>query len=660
MKQYLVALLLLTLIGSGYAHAQYPPYGWVSSPSNMKIEITPVIFSPDSGWTDPLAGGQQQGNLLYIDDYINDLTQAHDINILNVSGNDFFNNTYLDDTSAITKPCFYGRFFFDGSSDIDIDTGIILGTGEVVYWYSYYNDAAGPGVWPGVTWPALYYSGGNNVGFNGYIPNINEVDRDAQYPELVAMNNGDSIFDANVLDFDFVPKGSYFKLQYVFGSEEYGQACGYPTDVMGIFLSGPGINGQQNIAVLPGTNTPVNPMTVYPAHSACRGEDTSASPYYVDNTGGQNIIYDGFTKVMTAYASVTPCDTYHLRIAVADGAVHPYDSTFYKFDGYNNPFSTNADTVWDTRKGRLLYNSGIMLKNHSFRSTDSLWLEALGGSDHSAEHPYAVRGCLSGSIRLYAATPWPIDRTFHLNYGGDAQVTVDYAPLSNTVVIPANDTFVDIPVTVLWGGSGTKELKVGLLSPYGSCYQMNSNYLDSTTLYIGDGYVARIEPRDTSICTGCSFQFHVMGEDFLQYSWSPATGLSNPNIKNPVASPQANTQYILTVTANGQHPCPGNKDSSWVYVGATGIGDIENGKGFSISPNPFRKGFQIDLQEQFQQTYTLSLFNILGQKVYSAHGTVRHLNGGVNNIGKRLNPGTYFIELKSDSGHIFRKEMVKW
>jgi gliding motility-associated-like protein len=34
----------------------------------------------------------------------------------------------------------------------------------------------------------------------------------------------------------------------------------------------------------------------------------------------------------------------------------------------------------------------------------------------------------------------------------------------------------------------------------------------------------------------------------LTYSWSPTTGLNNPNISNPVADPTANTTYTLTVT----------------------------------------------------------------------------------------------------------------
>lgn len=37
----------------------------------------------------------------------------------------------------------------------------------------------------------------------------------------------------------------------------------------------------------------------------------------------------------------------------------------------------------------------------------------------------------------------------------------------------------------------------------------------------------------------------------VTYSWSPTTGLSNPNIVNPTASPTTTTTYTMTATANG-------------------------------------------------------------------------------------------------------------
>ncbi|HKK43810.1 MAG TPA: hypothetical protein VJ963_15445, partial [Bacteroidales bacterium] len=51
---------------------------------------------------------------------------------------------------------------------------------------------------------------------------------------------------------------------------------------------------------------------------------------------------------------------------------------------------------------------------------------------------------------------------------------------------------------------------------------------------------------DVSICKGSSVTLNGSGGD--TYSWSPATGLSNPNIQDPLASPSVTTTYTLTAT----------------------------------------------------------------------------------------------------------------
>ncbi|HNP50038.1 MAG TPA: choice-of-anchor L domain-containing protein, partial [Bacteroidia bacterium] len=65
--------------------------------------------------------------------------------------------------------------------------------------------------------------------------------------------------DATILEFDFVPTSDSIAFNYVFGSEEYNEFVfsGY-NDIFGFFISGPGINGVQNIALVPGTATPVS------------------------------------------------------------------------------------------------------------------------------------------------------------------------------------------------------------------------------------------------------------------------------------------------------------------------------------------------------------------------------------------------------------------
>lgn len=65
--------------------------------------------------------------------------------------------------------------------------------------------------------------------------------------------------------------------------------------------------------------------------------------------------------------------------------------------------------------------------------------------------------------------------------------------------------------------------------------------------------------QDTSICLGASAQIGGLpagtGTGALTYSWSPATGLNDPNIANPVVTPTVNQVYTLTVTATGGGGC---------------------------------------------------------------------------------------------------------
>ncbi|PSJ71928.1 hypothetical protein C7N43_36830 [Sphingobacteriales bacterium UPWRP_1] len=73
---------------------------------------------------------------------------------------------------------------------------------------------------------------------------------------------------------------------------------------------------------------------------------------------------------------------------------------------------------------------------------------------------------------------------------------------------------------------------------------------------------ANVSADSVSICLGQSITLE--GEAFggNVYQWSPATGLSNPNVLNPIASPTQNTTYTLTVI----NPAVGCQDTDEVTV----------------------------------------------------------------------------------------------
>jgi gliding motility-associated-like protein len=60
--------------------------------------------------------------------------------------------------------------------------------------------------------------------------------------------------------------------------------------------------------------------------------------------------------------------------------------------------------------------------------------------------------------------------------------------------------------------------------------------------------VLSVNTSDTTICKGDSVHLSITNNPTYQYLWSPSQGLSSTVIANPLASPNATTNYLLTVT----------------------------------------------------------------------------------------------------------------
>jgi len=195
-----------------------------------------------------------------------------------------------------------GADFTANNSNLGINSGILLCTGPAVI-------AAGPN---------SLNDAGVDMGLSG----------DTQLSQL----SGGSTFDATILEFDFIPQSAVVRFRYVFASEEYPEyVCSEYNDVFGFFISGPGISGALNMATVPGSTMPVAINTVNGGNIGSSGSSSNTcylgnSGLYVNNSSGNSLEFDGFTTVLEAVATVTPCQTYHLRLAIADVGDGIYDS----------------------------------------------------------------------------------------------------------------------------------------------------------------------------------------------------------------------------------------------------------------------------------------------------------------------------------------------
>jgi gliding motility-associated-like protein len=278
------------------------------------------------------------------------------------------------------------RGFFDGSnSNIGLGSGIVISTGRA-------GDASGPNGSP-LSDVGTDFSGGGDAA-------------------LTAIT-GIATYDAAVLSFDFVPSSDTVQFNYVFASNEYMLYVGTGVnDVFAFLISGPGIVGEQNVALIPGTTTPV-------AIDNVNANAGSNPQYYIDNENppGSTVEYNGFTQVFTATAVLQPCQTYRIRLAIADAG----DGTF---------------------------DSAVFLEAGSFASS-VVSIDAESSFSASASNQELVEGCSSMNLNFYRTPPLDDELSVGLTLTGSATNGVDISNIPTMITFPAGSSTASISFNVL-------------------------------------------------------------------------------------------------------------------------------------------------------------------------------------------------------------------
>lgn len=164
-----------------------------------------------------------------------------------------------------------GKFEY-GGNQISFPAGIVMGSGGV----------SGPnGTTGGII--GTNSSGSYSLTKNGTAGNNNDV----QLKSLDILNRG--LYDAGILEFDFIPSGNKVSFQFIFGSDEYNEwVCSQFYDVFGFFVNGPNPNvpgsdyNGQNLALVPNTTTPITINTINNGSAGSSG----SSGYGACGSGG--------------------------------------------------------------------------------------------------------------------------------------------------------------------------------------------------------------------------------------------------------------------------------------------------------------------------------------------------------------------------------------
>ncbi len=288
-----------------------------------------------------------------------------------------------------------GSFYDFGETELGLNHGVILSTGYVV----------------GAMGPNKTGSMGSAIGLGS--------------DTTLAAISGAPLLDATSIVFDFMPVTNEINFEYVFASEEYPEYVNSQfNDIFGFFVSGPGIDGEKNIALLPDGSTVAINNVNHLANSQWFQNNTTALPMSPVDTA--HIEYDGFTIPLTAKVEVTPFQTYRLKIVIADA----------------------YDNIWD---------SAIFLKEKSFRSKPLVF-----NFDFTEGEYFQTMYEDGQALEITAQLPNPAkaDITYHFTYSGDAALGQDFvAPTSFTFkqgdtmatfsIKPIKDMDIEDPETLL-------------------------------------------------------------------------------------------------------------------------------------------------------------------------------------------------------------------
>lgn len=280
-------------------------------------------------------------------------------------------------------------------------------------------------------------------------------------------------------------------------------------------------NSGINIALIPGTNTPVSINTVnigLPGSTTggittnCDNIDpnwASYNIYYTQNTQ-QSIEYDGKTVVLTAFAAVQCGETYHIKLAIGDA----------------------GDGAWD---------SGVFLEEGSFSSNGvSITAASVTGGNTIAE------GC-GTAIFNFIRPDTTGNFTINFEIGGTAIPGTDYSAVPDSIIIPQGQTTASITVDAFTDTDAESQETI-------TFYIIFSNGCGNDTVQ-ATILIDNVEPlvvslsESVEICSDAG-QFAVLtasaigGYGPITYSWDNGAGFGD----TVVVAPPATTTYTLTVT----------------------------------------------------------------------------------------------------------------
>lgn len=493
--------------------------------------------------------------------------------------------------------------FYGQNSNLGLDYGILLTTGNAL-------DAIGPNTTTNAT---------------------GDISGNPGDSLLDALPSTQSTSDACAITLNLSSTcADTIQLNYIFASDEYLEYINGFHDAVGIFVSGPGIAGIQNIALVPGTTTPVGLESI---------NNLTNPAYYVDNGNGgppQNtdpmaIQYDGYTTVLTASFPVIPFDVYEVKIVVADDVDTAIDSGIFIEAGSLISLDSNSGIIADAGADQIVCigDEVTLDASSSFNVDTYTWSGSTAITDVNAEsttmtasettmiylHTIDASGCEDEDSLLIEVLDLPLadageDILTCEIYNGpigpaDPDLSLDYEWTSSDGTIVSTDPN---PTVLLESIDGALVIETYTLTVTAGASCTHSDEIDvilEGVSSINAGLNDTIFQGDAAVLSATG-----AGANGL-YLWSPAEIVSQQNGQTISVAPNETTDFY--VNAISETGCEGT-DTVTVVVLVRPTVHVPS----AFSPNSDSNNDMFGINfVQVDQLLDFKVFNRYGQMVYN-------------------------------------------
>lgn len=300
--------------------------------------------------------------------------------------------------------------------------------------------------------------------------------------------------------------------------------------------------------------------------------NTSNKVFFATSLYGYPYSYQGDTYLYTLDTALNNAGSYYRAEYVpALTKIIPYGNSYYIIiDGglgtsiAKIPIGSNNST-WVTDRFGAAYPTYTNIFDYDIDESGNpyvLWHDTISGGTSVNTYKWAkLNGATGDTIYTRLFNPsTSIDRPLQIKIGHQNTPTVYIT--GNSVVSGKLQNFTvgysSDDGSYLWtlnqscSGTGNKSVTDMKIDNNNTIYMTGASSCGGNSDALTVKYCSNVVANagvDKSVCNGSDVQIGAASITGNIYSWSPTTGLSDPDISNPLAYPTSNTTYVLTVTS---------------------------------------------------------------------------------------------------------------